>query len=158
MADTALQDFMALVPPQIRNADPSLCRLTGWVMTVSVASISHAVYGPNRCVCAAAPDADEAPACFPGGLFWEEPWDGTLAALRDLWERAKKNNEFDGQYVIVALERDWEAIAGDWGETANTVAVFPALCERVDRTEGNDLNAGLRDWLDRLDAAHLNAE
>ena len=158
MADTALQDFMALVPPQIHNADPSLCRLTGWVMTVSVAWISHLSNDPNRCCRVGAPEPEEAPACLPGQPFWDEPWDGTLAALRDLRDRAKKNHEFDGQYVIVALERDWEAIEGSWGEEANTIAVFPALVERVDRTEGNDLNAGLRDWLDRLDAAHLNAD
>jgi len=157
MADTALQDFMALVPPQIHNADPLLCRLTGWVMTVSVTWVDGGDQ-PNRCCRVGAPEPEEAPACLPGQPFWDEDWDGTLAALRDLWERAKKNHEWGGAYVIVALERDWEAIERGWGETANTIAVFPALVERVDRTEGNDLNAGLRDWLDRLDAAHLNAE
>ena len=70
--------------------------------------------------------------------------------------RATAAHSYDNDtYIIVALERDWEAIEGSWGETANTVAVFPALAERVERTESDDLNAGYREWLDRLDAAHM---
>lgn len=151
---TDLQRLLALVPPQVGNADPSLCYLTDWVMTVSIAWVNGGDH-PNRCCRIAAPEPEEAPACLPGQPFWDEPWDGTLEALRDLRDRAKAAHSYDNDtYVIVALERDWEAIEGGWGETANTIAVFPSLAERVDRTEGNDLNAGMRDWLDRLDDAH----
>ena len=151
---TDLQRLLALVPPQVGNADPSLCYLTDWVMTVSIAWVNGGDH-PNRCCRIAAPEPEEASACLPGQPFWDEPWDGTLEALRDLRDRAKAAHSYDNDtYVIVALERDWEAIEGGWGETANTIAVFPSLAERVDRTEGNDLNAGMRDWLDRLDDAH----
>jgi hypothetical protein len=151
---TDLQRLLALVPPQVENADPTLCRLTDWVMTVSIAWVNGGDH-PNRCCRIAAPEPEESPACLPGQPFWDEPWDGTLEALRDLRDRAQAGHEWGGAYVIVALERDWEAIEGGWGETANTIAVFPALAERVDRTEGNDLNVGLRAWLDRLDAAYM---
>lgn len=156
MADTELHKFMALVPPQIRNADPSLCRLTDWVMTVSVAWTDGGNH-PNRFCRVGAPSPEKAPACLPGQLFWDEAWDGTLASLRDLRDRAEAEHNEDGSYVVVALERDWEALEGGWGETANMVAVFPAVVECVDRAEGNDLNVGLRAFLDRLDAAHLQA-
>ena len=156
MAGTPLQQFLALVPPQITNADPTICRLTDWVMTVSVAWVDGGTH-PNRLCRVGAPSPEKAPACLPGQPFWDEAWDGTLAALRDLRDRAQAENDEDGSYVVIALERDWEAIEGSWGETANMVAVFPAVAECVDRTEGNDLNVGLRAFLARLDAAHLQA-
>ena len=151
---TDLQRLLALVPPQVENADPSLCHLTDWVMTVSIAWVNGGS-NPNRCCRIAAPEPEEAPACLPGQPLWDEPWDGTLEALRDLRDRAQAGHEWGGAYVIVALERDWEAIEGSWGEEANTIAVFPALVERVDRAEGADINAGYREWLDRLDVAYM---
>jgi hypothetical protein len=150
-----IREFLALIQPNVQNADPSLCRLTDWRMTVSLAWVGDE--GPNRCVYLDNPGPEIAPNCEKDAVFWSEPWDGTLEALRELKERAEFLRLWRGRpgdYIIIALERNWEALEGNWGETANTVAVFPAFVERIDRTEGNDLNAGLRDWLGRLDAAH----
>jgi len=146
-----IRDFLALIQPIVNNADPSLCRLTDWRMTVNSAFVGDG--GPNRCVCVNDPGPEIAPNCNRGDLFWSERWDGTMEALRELKTRAERAERRGDGYVIIALEREWESFSGDWGETANTVAIFPAFLERLDRTEGNDLNAGLRDWLDRLDAA-----
>jgi len=153
---TDLQRLLALVPPRVEYADPTLCHLTDWVMTVSIAWV-NGDENPNRCCRIGAPEREEAPACLPG-LFWDEPWDGTLEALRDLRDRAKAAHDFEGTYILVALEREWMYDEGTWGETANTVAVFPALVERVDRAEGGNINTGYREWLDRLDAAHMESE
>lgn len=151
-----IRDFFALIQPIVNNADPSMCRLTDWRMTVSLAWVGD--NGPNRCVCVNNPGPEIAPKCEKDAVFWSEPWDGTMEALRELKARAEDAEGSHGQYdeyIIIALERDWEALEGNWGETANTVAIFPAFLERIDRTECGDLNAGYREWLDRLDAAHL---
>jgi hypothetical protein len=158
MADTDLQRLLALVPPQIRNADPSLCRLTDWVMTVSVAQYAGGK-DPNRFCRVGAPNRKTAPACIPGHVFWDEPWDGTLTALEDLRDRAQAElGRNPAEYPVICLERSWEAAMGSWGESANVVSVFPAFVECVDRTEGGDINAGYREWLDRLDAFRPGGE
>jgi hypothetical protein len=134
-----IRDFFALIQPIPRNADPSRCRLTDWRMTVSLAWVGDE--GPNRCVYLDNPGTEIAPKCEKDAVFWSEPWDGTMEALRELKARAE----------------DAECAHGHYGEyiVANTVAIFPAFLERIDRTECGNLNAGLHDWLDRLDEAHL---
>jgi hypothetical protein len=125
-------------------------------MTVSLAWVGDE--GPNRCVYLDNPGTEIAPKCEKDAVFWSEPWDGTMEALRELKARAEDAecaHGHYGEYIVIALERDWEALEGNWGETANTVAIFPAFLERIDRTECGNLNAGLHDWLDRLDEAHL---
>lgn len=153
-----IRDFFALIQPIANNADPSFCRITDWRMTVSLAWVGDE--GPNRCVYLDNPGPEIAPKCEKDAVFWSEPWDGTMEALRELKARAEDTECAHGhydEYIVIALERDWEAIEGGWGETANTVAIFPAFLERIDRTGANgNLNAGLHDWLDRLDAAHLS--
>lgn len=154
-----IRDFFALIQPIVNNADPSLCRLTDWRMTVSLATVG--CERTNRCISLANPGPEIAPKCEKDAVFWSEPWDGTMEALRELKTRAEESEWLaDGHYddyIIIALERDWEALEGNWGETANTVAIFPAFLERIDRTDANgNLSAGYHDWLDRLDEAHLS--
>lgn len=151
-----IRDFLDLIQPITQNANPKLCRLTDWRMTVSLAWVNDS--GPNRCVCLDNPGPEIAPKCEKDAMFWSEPWDGTMEALRELKTRAEDAecaHGHYGDYIVIALERGWEALEGNWGETANTVAIFPAFLERLDRSEGGDINAGYHDWLDRLDAAHL---
>lgn len=148
-----IRDFLALIQPNVTNADPSQCKLTDWRMTVNSAFVGDG--GPNRCIAVNNPGPEIAPNCNRGDLFWSERWDGTMEALRELKTRAERAEQGEG-YAVIALEREWESFSGDWGEAANTVAIFPAFLERIDRTEGSNLNAGYHDWLDRLDEAHLS--
>jgi hypothetical protein len=165
-----LTSFILNLPPrdgnQIGGDDPDIL-LTGWRLIAQVIftnGLNH-----RDCVTLANP---KTPKTNPDNMFWEEPWDGTVAHIQDLYERMQgEAGAFIGQpqlslagtmipgggmgYRVISLERIWET-EGGYIEPANMVAVVPTLVERIDRTDSGNINAGYHDWMDALDQAHAD--
>lgn len=100
--------------------------------------------------------------------FWSEPWDGTALHIRHLYERARDQAaEFvsdpglsiagtvippgEQGYTAILLERTW--MVEGYHEDAFSVAVVPAIIQRIDERDELDLNVGYRKWLAALDEA-----